>query len=122
MTLTQLKTRVLERLMVLAAGETPNADDAQLVERRYREVHDMLLVNDLASWAVEEDIPDNCATAMRMIVAYYCAPEFGITGQFKGELAIEGALDASPVSLGERMLRKQQATSYTNEPSQPDYF
>lgn len=108
--------------MVLAAGETPNADDAQLVERRYREVHDMLLVNDLASWAVDEDIPDHLGTAMRMIVAYYCANEFGITGQFKAELALEGALDASPVALGERMLRKQQAESYAAEPAQPDYF
>lgn len=108
--------------MVLAAGENPNADDAKLVETRYREIHDMLLAKDLASWSVEEDIPDNVATAMRMIVAYYCAPEFGITGQFKAELAIEGALDATPVSLGERMLRKQQAQSYANEPAQPDYF
>lgn len=122
MTLTQLKTRVLQRLGVLAAGEPSNADDAAIVETRYREIHDTLLVMDLASWAVEEDIPDNLATAMRMIVAYHCAGEFGITGQLKGELAVEGALNAPQPSLGERMLRKQQAQSYANEPAQPDYF
>lgn len=107
---------------MLAAGQNPNADDGQVVSDRYQIVHDYLLEKGLASWSINEDIPDTVAIPVINVVAYACSSEFGIVGQTLGQLAIEGALDASPVSLGERQLRKQQAPRYSGESARPDYF
>jgi len=122
MTPIELRTKVLQRLQVLAAGETPNADDGQIVSQRYAFVHDALLDMDLASWAIDEDIPEAVSIPVVNIVSYACASEFGIIGPLLGQLAIEGALDSDPVSAGERQLRKRQSARYADEPAQPEYF
>jgi hypothetical protein len=126
MTLTQLRTRVLQRIGVLASGENPDADDADVIQKRYEMVYNLLLDKNLATWAVTEDIPDSLEIPLLQIVSYYSAAEFGIIGQLYEQLKIEGAIDLPKQmggpSLGERMLRKSQAESYSNEPAQPDYF
>lgn len=122
MTPIQLRTKVLQRLGVLAAGDTPNPDDGQVVEQRYAFVHDTLLDMELASWAINEDVPESVAIPVVNIVSYACASEFGITGPLLGQLALEGALDSDPVSAGERQLRKRLSAGYISEPAQSEYF
>jgi hypothetical protein len=122
MTPIQLRTRVLQRLGVLAAGEPPNPDDGQVVAQKYAIVHDYLLEKGIVSWSIDEDVPDSVSIPVINIVAYACSSEFGITGPMLGQLAIEGALDADPVSLGERQLRKQQSQNYISEPAESEYF
>lgn len=122
MTLTQLRTKVLQRLQVLATGENPDPDDGQVVADRYPSIHAILMAKNLASWSITEDIPDYLEVPMVNIVAYACATEFGITGQLMGQLALEGALNADPISLGERQLRSMQADTYKSEPAQSEYF
>lgn len=122
MTPTELRTRVLQRLGVLAAGDSPDADDGQVVAQRYAFVHDALIDMDLASWAINEDIPESVAIPVVNIVSYACSSEFGITGALLGQLAIEGALDSDPVSAGERQLRKRLSAGYISEPAESEYF
>jgi hypothetical protein len=126
MTLTQLKTRVLQHICVLASGENPDADDTDVVQKRYEMVHNLLTDKNLIRWSITDDIPDALEIAMVMILSFYCASEFGIIGPSYQQLKLEGAIDLPAQqggpSVGERTLRKSVTELYSNAPATPDYF
>lgn len=122
MTLTELKTQVLQHLGVLATSTNPNADDAAIVATKYAALYEMLLTKDLVSWAVDDDVPDEAGQPIIMMLSYLCAPTFGIVGADYDRLRGEGALDIKPISLAEKQLRIQNVQKYVSSSAQPDYF
>lgn len=126
MTLTDLKSAVLRELRVLASGEPADADDVVLVGDKYAALYDMLLTKGLVAWTASADLPDYADIPVTWMLAYYCAPSFGVNQQRMMELRTLGALDLSPAlggpSEAERMLRIQLAKGYVSYPAQSDYF
>jgi hypothetical protein len=71
-----LATRVLERLRVTAAGETPSAEDSATVTSFYSGIFAEETVNDLFFWD-EDDIPDEAFEALADFIAGKISSDFG---------------------------------------------
>ena len=119
MTPTTLYRKTLEKLQVAAAGEPVDADDVQLIRSKYESLYEVLAVKELVSWNISQDIPENCANPVVMMLAFLSASEFGMNPL---EFAAEGALDVVPPSIGERQLRAQFARDFNYEPARTEYF
>lgn len=71
-----LATRVLERLRVTAAGETPSAEDSTTVTSYYSGIFAESVVDDLFYWD-EDDIPDEAFEALADYIAGRLGADFG---------------------------------------------
>lgn len=77
-TTAQLARRVLERLRVTAAGETPTSEDAQTVTQFYTGAFGEMQVDNLTYWDAT-DIPDEAFEALADLLAGRLAPDFGLS-------------------------------------------
>lgn len=126
MTPIELRRKVLEKLQVIAAGESVHPSDGQLVQDKYEDLHEILLQDDLIEWVVSEDVPDAYQSIIVSMVAAECVSEFYVPQEVKVSILQEGKYDL-PASIGgpsiaERRLRKLAAPGFNDEPAQPDYF
>lgn len=122
MNTTELRRRVLEKLTVLAAGEPVNAADAQIVQKAYERLHDILLHDELVSWIATDDIPTEYESTMVSLTAAEVVDEFYCPPDLKAKLLIEGKYGASPTSFAERQLRKLGTAAFSGEPAESEYF
>jgi len=76
-TTVDLANRVLERLKVVAVGETPTAADRLTVENFYAGQYAELKISGLIYWD-QPDIPDEAYEALADILAGMLAPDFGM--------------------------------------------
>ena len=78
MTLENFYRRVLQRIGVLASGETASAEDRALVLETYASVYEEILarIGNRAYWSVSGDVPDELALPLASIVGYQLADEF----------------------------------------------
>lgn len=72
-----LRNRALEHLGVLAAGESPSAEDAALVDGRIDSLHEKLMARRLVNFETSA-IPDEAVHDYMRIVANECAQAFGL--------------------------------------------
>jgi hypothetical protein len=70
-----LGPRVLRKLTVLAAGETADADDIELVNEKLDAVHASLRTRGLLRWTLN-DVPDYAQESYVLMAAFLAAPEF----------------------------------------------
>lgn len=119
MTLQELKYRVLLKLGVVAAGDSPNADDSAVVLIRYQALHNALTSRDLTNWNISDDIPEELELPLVAMVAAECARDFGNPDP---ALQAEGRFDLPQPSLAERQLRKAMARTYISTPVSVEYF
>ncbi len=119
MTLQELKYRVLLKLGVVAAGDSPNPDDGATVLLRYTALHALLRLNELVDWDVSEDIPDEFETPIVLMTAAECARDFGDTDP---GLQIEAKFGLPVPSPAERQLRQLNARTYVSKPAESEYF
>lgn len=120
MTLQELRSRVLLRLGVVAAGEPPNADDGQTVEMRYRALHALLFEKELIDWSFEEEIPDEVEDSITAMVAAESVGHFAHPDP--ASVVAMGKFGLVPPSPAERTLRQVMAASYVSTPVQTEYF
>lgn len=119
MTLTELYAKTLQKLHVVAAGESADPDDTDVVADKYVALHAMLLGKGLVTWSVTASVPAKVEIPVVSMLAYLCASEFDID---PNPLAPEGALDLPTPSLAERQLRRQLSTRYVSNPATSEYF
>lgn len=119
MTLVELYEKTLQKLHVVAAGESAEPEDTALIADKYVSLHAMLLVKGLVTWTVTAAVPENAAQPVISMLAYLSASEFDID---PNSLAPECALDLPVPSLAERQLRGQLAKSYVSYPAASEYF
>ena len=74
----QLAIRVLERLRVIAAGETPDNADAKSVKNFYSGTFAEISARNVAFWE-EDAIPEEAFEALADLVAGRIAPDFGLS-------------------------------------------
>lgn len=119
MTLVTLYQRILEKLQVVAAGESGAPEDVQLVAAKYVSVWNQLKTRSLVSWAVTEAVPDEAAESIIKAVAYAASGEFD---EDPADYAAEGAIGLPQISIAERDLRQLHARDYVSSPAQAEYF
>lgn len=71
----QLATRVLERLRVIAAGDTPEDADASSIKTYYANVFGEMEEDSLTFWE-QDDIDDRAFEALADFIAGRVAPDF----------------------------------------------
>lgn len=118
MTLVDLYEKVLQRLEVVAAGESADPDDTALVADKYAALYDMLLSMGLVAWNASEAIPDYAVMPLTSMLAFAAATEFGEDQ----ERFVDGAVGLSPPALAEQQLRRQLARGYVSYPAASEYF
>lgn len=115
MTLPELRIAALQEAGILAAAESPSAEDDVLVTAKYAALYDMLLSEGLVAWAASDDLPDYASVPLTMMLAAVIAPAFGIEGQKLADLR-------QGYAAAERMLRRQLAKHYVSHPVRSEYF
>jgi len=120
MTHQELKTRVLIRLGVLAAGEAPAPEDGQTVLDRYRVLNALLVQNDLINWTFSEDVPDEYEMVIIDMVAAEAVGHFA--NPDPASVIAMGKFGLTPPSPAERILRSLTARTYVNRPVESEYF
>lgn len=120
MTLQDLKTRVLMRLGVLAAGEPPAPEDGQTVLDRYRALNALLLQKDLINWTDDEDVPDEYELVLIDMVAAEAVGYFAHPDP-QGVIAM-GKFGLVPPSPAERTLKQLASTGYISRTLRTEYF
>lgn len=72
--------RCLQRLGVLASGETASAEDRALVVETYESVYEEIQarIGTRAYWTASGDVPDELALPLATIVAYQLTDEFEV--------------------------------------------
>lgn len=80
MTLENFYRRVLQRLGILASGETASAEDRALVEETYTAVYEEISarIGNRAYWSVTGEVPDELALPLATIVAFQLVDEFEV--------------------------------------------
>jgi hypothetical protein len=126
MTPQELRKAALQELQVLPAGQDASPEDDAVVSARYDALYDMLLSEGLVAWASGDDIPEYAQNPVTQMLAYFCAPAFGIAGQRLVDLKINGALNL-PIQMGgpslaERQLRRQLAKKPVPYPVSSEYY
>lgn len=118
-TLIDLYRKTLEKLTVVAAGESADSLDTQLVADKYVGLYQMLATMELVAWGPTEDVPDYALIPLTSMLAFVSATEFG---KDANKLAAEGALNLPQVSLAERQLRMLLSRHYVSYPAVSEYF
>lgn len=121
-TLTDFYTRVLRELKVVPPNGTANAEDRQQVIDIYPHIHDLLLERDLIDFGVADSVPSRFVIPLSKITAYQLTSEFSVSEIMLSLLKSEGELDASPISKGERQLRKLMQRPYVESVVSNQYF
>lgn len=73
----ELRNKVLQKLGIIGAGETPSSDDQTLVEEAYDSAYVYLRSLHLVSWGSSDDIPTYAVNPVRNYVASQVANEYG---------------------------------------------
>jgi len=77
-TATQIRTKALKKLGVLATGQTTESEIAEDLDRAYEEVYAALAAKGLVTWDADEDIPPEYVMPVVALVAFARADEYGI--------------------------------------------
>lgn len=75
-TISQIETKVLQKLGVLEADETADSNDTSLVNDKYDSVYGRLKALRLVSWGSADDIPTAAVVPVVGLVARECIEEF----------------------------------------------
>lgn len=124
MTPQQIQFAALREIGVVGVGETPTAEQGVNAASKYASLHAQLLKMGLVRWALTENIPAYAEQPVIWMLSYLCATSeaFGSLPEKKSELALLGALQLTPPSLGEKQLRVAVSRSYVSQPAQSEYF
>lgn len=106
----QLVRRTLQKLKVLAAGQTPSAEDAQVVDDEIEPVLSDLSVRNIYHFGDPDQIEDEAFVHLADVLAQSVAADFGRDQ------------DESMRILAENRLRRIQAETLSYQPLRVEYF
>lgn len=124
MTPQELQFAALRETGVVGAYDVPTAEQGVFAVERYAALHAMLLADNLATWALSEDIPTRYEMPVIWMLAFLLASgeTLGVVPSVRADLARLGALGVRPLSLGESQLRNLLASDYISQPAVSEYF
>lgn len=122
MTPLELRFAALKETGIVGVLETPSAEQDQLAVARYQGLHAQLLKDNVADWAVDEDIPTGAEQPMIWMLAYLIANVLGASPEDVQRLAGLGMYKAPSTSIAERMLRSYMSSRYVSQPATAEYL
>lgn len=99
-TINDLAKRVLQKLQVLAAGETASAEDQELIVTKLKAVHEYLRTEDLLRWTWQ-DLPAYAEEPYVMMAAFLAQEDYGravLPQNWSGGLTLIQSAVARPVA------------------------
>lgn len=122
----QIRDKVLRKLKVLAFGQTATAEDADIVETAYDEVHALLSEKEVITWGSGDSIPDEAVRPIVKIVAFEVADDF-LSSKDEGRyqrLRFEAYGPNYPDMTGGALaiLQELAAVDYVPQPTEAEYF
>ncbi|TPM37048.1 hypothetical protein [Mesorhizobium sp. B2-3-2] len=112
----QLVTRALQKLKVLAAGQSPSAEDYQVVNDDVEPVLSDLSTRNVYPFGDPDQIEDNAFVQLAICLAIASANDFGSP-------QIDSGLSNEQLRLStESRLRELTAQTLSGQPLQVDYF
>lgn len=115
-TRTDLINQALADLGVLAAGQTPDAEDNDAVDKYIDPLIAELASRDLPQVDDSDAIPLEWFLPLAILLASEAATEFGMSGLPTSEA------NPDPVATAERRLREVAYARPTGEPQRTEYF
>src|SRR5690606_11929566 len=106
----QLVLRCLQKLKVVAAGQQPSAEDAQVVDDMVEPVLAELSARSVYAYGDPDKIEDECFEHLATVLAQTCADDFGLAG------------DDGMRLRAENRLREIGAETLSYQPMQGEYF
>lgn len=105
-----LAIRVLEKLLIVGAGQSPEDEDLEKVQAVIPRVFDTLSEDTIYTVSDADDIASSAFEWLAIVVAFYCATDFGKTP------------DGSALEYAEQRLRRLVSTQPSYEVLTPEYF
>ncbi len=102
--------KVLQKIGRIAAGETVDSDDQELVDDAYTSVYEELRSRHLVDWGSSESVPNWAMLHVRDIVANRIANDYGIPRSVDEE------------ELAFRRMAKHLASDASGTPIEADYY
>jgi len=81
----ELATKVLQKLGIVAQGQSPDSADSVIVEDAYDSAYYYLRACHLVTWGGADEIPDGAVLPVRDFVASRVAEEFGKSRTYDSE-------------------------------------
>lgn len=106
----QLVNRALQKLKVVAAGQQPSAEDAQVVNDMVEPTLAKLSAKSIYAYGDPDQIEDECFEDLATVLAQTCAEDFGVSG------------DDGKRMRAENSLREIGAETLSYQPAQAEYF
>lgn len=106
----ELRNKVLQKLGIIDATETPRSEDQTLVEDAYDAVYQELRSRHLVDWGSTEDIPTWAVLHVRDLVANRVTNEYGLPRSLDEEL------------IAFKAMAKHLASDYHGQPTEATYF
>lgn len=114
----QLISRALERIGVLAAGQSLSAEDSALVDAQIEPLADELAAREVITLGDLEEFDTSVFHALADCLGYHVAPDFGVSLEELVGLGVDGREGGA----AERRLRIITASRPLSEPVQGTYF
>lgn len=108
-TLTDLATRVLQKIGVLGVGQAAAPEDLSVAQQKVRAVHASIRKDDRVRWTIN-DLPEAAEEPYVMMAAFLAAPEF------------ETAQDQNWWLWGEREITALVKTPSSGRTTRTEYF
>ncbi len=102
--------RALAKLKVVAAGQSPSAEDAQTVDDMVEPTLSELAARNIYAYGDPDQIEDECFESLAIVLAQACAEDFGVTG------------DETKRVMAENRLREIGAEKLSGQPLQVEYY
>jgi hypothetical protein len=105
-----LVNRALQKLKVVAAGQQPSAEDAQVVDDMVEPTLSELAARSIYAYGDPDQIEDECFESLAIVLAQACAEDFGVTG------------DETKRIRAENRLREIGAETLSGQPVKSEYY
>lgn len=110
-----LAEMTLGALGVLAAGQTPSAEDVALIKARLGKAIPQWVVREIVYVANSDEIPDEWSLPLAKMMADICAEEFGIGGEKRVQVK-------ALAKEAEAMLRRMTQAARDEQPLRTLYY
>lgn len=122
-TRTEIIKKVLEKLNVIAEGDSPSADDTTTVGEYYDALLATLTERHVITWGASDEVPDDSVVPIVTIVAADCADFYAVEPQRVSRLmAAAYGPDVGGRICAMTMLSQLAAAEYVDSPTEAEYF
>jgi hypothetical protein len=121
-TAAEIREKALKKLGIKAIGNATQSEIQADLDEAYTEVYAMIDTLDLATWDIDDEVPDEFVQAVKDWVAYLRVDEYSIPNDRYQRIVRDAMGDGTPNFPGsEARIKKMQASNVYKQPT-AEYF